>query len=165
MKGKFIIFLANLSIIETYERIMESRVCTWGTFDGLHKGHTEFLTHASEFGKLLVIVVPSEVKLQNNGYLPLRNEYQRKQDLLLLGKGRIIDDVVIDCYEWGLKSVLKFRPDIFVFGYDQSRYWKNKVLSFLRGHSINVREETLPKYNNGLHAHHYNGYHTVHQAL
>ena len=61
-------------------------VATWGAFDCLHDGHKKFLLKASEFGKLNVIIIPSQIKFINKGYYPIKNEFDRKNDLLYFGK-------------------------------------------------------------------------------
>ncbi len=56
-------------------------VCVWGTFDLLHKGHEDFLHHASNIGNLHVLVIPSVIKKINNGYSPLNNAISRCMQL------------------------------------------------------------------------------------
>lgn len=132
------------------------RIVTWGTFDCLHEGHKEFLVNASKLGTLYVIVIPSQVKRINGGHLPFESEFVRKKKLLQFGKNNnIIEDVYIDCYMYGLKSMLLVRPDIICFGYDQSTFWKKILMKFLNYHDIYPTTITLSEYNKGIHSSHY----------
>lgn len=130
--------------IELYNK---QKVFTWGTFDCLHDAHKEFLLKASEFGKLYVIIIPSHMALFNKGYMPAKNELERKSDLLKFGKIKnknIIENVYVDCYQYGLKSMILAKPDIFIFGYDQKRIWDTLLLQFLNYHEICTRIIRLP---------------------
>jgi len=59
-------------------------VAVWGTFDGLHAGHIEFLRRASELGNLYVLVVPDQAVLANKGQYPVYSEESRRSAIARL---------------------------------------------------------------------------------
>ena len=109
------------------------KVFIWGTFDCLHNGHKHFLMKASQFGILYVIVVPSFAKVINKEYCPKKTEVERKNDLIHFGKveNNIIENVFIDCFQYGLKSLMLIKPDVVVLGYDQNNIWDGLLLQLL----------------------------------
>lgn len=123
-------------------KLAQPKVATWGTFDCLHDGHKEFLLKASQLGKLFVIVVPSFAKIFNKEYKPKKSAIERRADLIQFGKDHgIIENVLIDCYQFGLKSLILLKPDIFVFGYDQNAVWDRLLPQFLS--CFNVKPEFI----------------------
>lgn len=128
------------------------KVATWGTFDCLHEGHKEFLLKASQLGKLFVIVVPSFAKVFNKEYKPIKSVIERRADLIQFGKfHNIIENVLIDCYQFGLKSLILLKPDIFVFGYDQNTVWDRLLPQFLRCFDLRPEFKRLPQTEKLLH--------------
>lgn len=131
-------------------------VFTWGTFDCLHDGHKEFLKKIGQLGRLYIIVIPSQKKFENSGYVPVKDEFQRRADLLHFGKVETIDlieEVFIDCFEYGLKSILEVRPEIFCLGYDQDAIWDKNLIRFIRDHKMNtILLRTLTENGNGVHS-------------
>ena len=125
----------------------KQKIVTWGTFDCLHDGHKEFLLKASQLGKLSVIVVPSFAKIFNKEYKPRKSAFDRKADLIQFGKAHdnIIENVLIDCYQYGLKSLILLKPDIFVFGYDQKTIWDRLLPQFLNYFGLNTKFLRFPK--------------------
>lgn len=134
------------------------KVFTWGTFDGLHEGHKEFLKRVAQFGKLHVIVIPSAKKFENSGYYPVKTEDERRSDLLHFGKvenDNLIEDVFIDCFDYGLKSLITIQPDIFCFGYDQDADWDKGLIKFIKEQKMNTTlVRMLTQNGNGVHSSH-----------
>lgn len=131
------------------------KVFVWGTFDCLHQGHKEFLLRAKQLGELYVIIIPSHIKYINSGYFPLKSEFKRKNELIQFGKVKIknlIENVFIDCFTYGLKTLLTIQPDIFCFGYDQTKIWDKLLIQYLNYFSINPTIVTLPTNGNGIHS-------------
>jgi len=140
--------MTELEYIDFYQlklidkpKLIIPKIATWGTFDCLHDGHKEFLLKASQLGKLFVIVVPSFAKIFNKEYKPRKSAFDRKADLIQFGKAHdnIIENVLIDCYQFGLKSLILLKPDIFVFGYDQKAIWDKLLPQFLNYFGLNTK--------------------------
>lgn len=135
----------NLKLV--YSKLGQPKVATWGTFDCLHDGHKEFLIKASRLGKLFVIVVPSFAKVFNKEYKPNKTALERRADLIQFGKvhNNIFQDVLIDCYQFGLRSLILLKPDVFVFGYDQNTIWDRLLPQFLSCFGLKPEFVKFPK--------------------
>lgn len=97
-------------------------------------------------GKLFVIVVPSFAKVFNKEYRPKKSAIERRSDLIHFGKNHnIIENVLIDCYQFGLRSLILLKPDIFVFGYDQDTVWDRLLPQFLTYFGIRPKFVKFPK--------------------
>lgn len=135
------------------------KICTWGTFDCLHDGHKEFLRKLSFVGELYVIVVPSKIKLENSGYLPRRNEFERKNDLVRFGQIEnpgLIAGVFIDYFTNGLDSLCQINPHIFCLGYDQESQFDEKIIAFAHSHNLQAMFIRMITANgNGIHSSHF----------
>lgn len=123
------------------------KVATWGTFDCLHDGHQEFLIKASQLGRLFVIIVPSFAKIFNKEYKPKKSVIERRDELIQFGKthNNIIQNVLIDCYQFGLRSLILLKPDIFIFGYDQNTVWDRLLPQFLSCFGLKPEFVKFPK--------------------
>lgn len=143
-----------------YKNTNQLKICTWGTFDCLHDGHKEFLRKVSLLGELYVIIVPSHIKFENSGYYPLKDEKERKTDLLHFGKGEsenLIADIIIDCFEDGMHSLLQIQPDFFAFGYDQNGPYDKQLIEFARIHNLSTTFiRMVSAHGNGVHSSHIN---------
>ena len=125
------------------------KVAVWGKFDSLHKGHLEFLRHARELGnELYVVIIPDEKVKENSGRLPIKTKDARKRKLLELD---FITDVYVDCLSEGLQSILKLRPDVFVFGHDQKTRWEEQLQNYLSSQGLHPEYVHLGIYDNGKH--------------
>lgn len=90
----------------------------FGTFDGIHDGHREFLRQAKSYGDYLIAVLPQDhiVELLKN-HLP---NFKLTERIRMLREEKLVDEAVAGdsaIKTWGI--VKKHRPDIIVFGYDQ----------------------------------------------
>lgn len=132
------------------------KICTCGTFDGLHEGHKELIKRIGNWGKLYVIIIPFQRKKENSGYFPSKSDRQRRRELLFFGQienRNLIEEVYIDSYSDGFNSLLAIRPDIFCFGYDQSKEWEQKIIQFANEHSLPTTFIRLATANgNGIHS-------------
>jgi glycerol-3-phosphate cytidylyltransferase-like family protein len=105
----------------------------WGSYDGIHPGHTLFFREAilkvmilyGELDiKLNVAVVPDEVIKANKKRDPFFTHQERKRFIELLP---YIDRVFIDSYESGLESLYIVRPQVICFGPDQKTRWDRLI--------------------------------------
>ncbi len=94
------------------------KVMVFGTFDGIHRGHREFLKEAKNQGQYLIAVVAQDHVIEHlKGHLPEMNLEERFQHLLDEDE---VDQVVIGDAEietWGV--VRQHRPEVIALGYDQ----------------------------------------------
>lgn len=96
-----------------------TKVLVFGTFDGLHPGHAEFLSQARELGDELIVAVAQDAVVERLKHrLPDRTLRQRLEALARLPQvsRAIAGDTSLGGYEC-FKQVL---PDVVAFGYDQN---------------------------------------------
>ncbi|MDD5133363.1 MAG: adenylyltransferase/cytidyltransferase family protein [Candidatus Nanoarchaeia archaeon] len=126
------------------------KVLVWGTFDGLHKGHLEFLKNAKSLGdKLYIIIIPDKAVKENKGKYPIKNAEERKKELLKL---KFVTEVYSGLYEENLKYILKLKPEVVIFGYDQKTKWEENLKKTLSSKGIFPEYIYLEEYNNGIHS-------------
>ena len=97
----------------------------FGTFDGLHKGHLDFLKQARKLAKksfLIVSVARDKNVLKIKGKYPNKNEKKR---MVLVKKCKLADKVVLAGIKNHLPHIAKESPNIIALGYDQKEYVKN----------------------------------------
>ena len=101
------------------------RIMVFGTFDGLHKGHINFLKQAKGFTKnsfLIVSIARDKNVLKIKGEYPDKNERER---MALVEKCKLVDKVVLSGVRSHLPHIVRMYPDIIALGYDQKAYVKN----------------------------------------
>jgi len=93
-------------------------VLIFGTFDGIHEGHREFIREAKKQGdRLVAIIARDKVVHELKGITPLRDEIERLSTVLNIED---IDSSFLGDLEHGVYNVLKeINPDIIFLGYDQ----------------------------------------------
>lgn len=104
-----------------YNKTMK-KVMVFGTFDGFHKGHLNFLKQAKNFTKnsfLIVSIARDKNVLKIKGHKPELKELER---LKLIKKCGLVDKTVLAGKTNYLSHILKERPDIIALGYDQKAY-------------------------------------------
>ena len=110
------------------------RVATVGVFDILSAPHLELLQAAKRQGDiLLVIVVPDWVVVENKGAKPVNSLEVRVKQLLDIDE---VDFVVVDCESMGYLTLMLFKPNVVVFGYDQRRSTDDKLIKRLNAANI-----------------------------
>lgn len=94
------------------------KVLVFGTFDGLHEGHKDFLRQAKDFGDYLVVVVGRDsTVLSVKKKLPKQNENKR---LEAVQKAPYVDYARLGNEGVSKYEVIKeVKPDIICLGYDQ----------------------------------------------
>lgn len=107
------------------KKVGEKRIMAFGTFDGLHKGHINFLQQARKLSKnpfLIISVARDKNVLKIKGAKPLLNENKR---MLLLRSSKLVDKVVLSGAKNHIPHIVKEYPEIIALGYDQKEYIKN----------------------------------------
>lgn len=95
------------------------KVLVFGTFDGLHLGHEDFLSQARELGDELVVCVAQdpvvELLKQRTPQFKLEERLRSLQSLPLVTQALAGDPELGDyaCYR-------QVKPDLVAFGYDQT---------------------------------------------
>jgi FAD synthetase len=94
------------------------KVLVFGVFDGLHKGHLEFLRQAKTLGDYLVVAVArDEIAEKTKGKKPKQDVIAR---ITALQAVPIVDVAVIgDEMEGSWKVVEQYAPKVIAIGYDQ----------------------------------------------
>ena len=101
------------------------KIMVFGTFDGLHKGHLDFLRQAKNFIKnsFLIVSIGRDKNVKRiKGALPALNEKKRA---ILVKNCPLVDKVVLSGIKNHLPHIMRERPDIIALGYDQKVYVKN----------------------------------------
>lgn len=93
-------------------------VVIFGTFDGIHEGHREFIREARKQGEKLVAVIARDKMIEKiKAKLPVQDELERLNNILNINE---IDLAFLGDQEQGTYNILKeINPDIIFFGYDQ----------------------------------------------
>lgn len=103
----------------------ETRIMTFGTFDGLHQGHLNFFKQAKKVAKncfLIVSIARDKNVKKIKGSFPMLNEIDRMN---LVQKCLLVDKVVLGGVDKYIPHIKKEHPDIIALGYDQKYYVKN----------------------------------------
>ena len=93
----------------------------FGVFDGVHDGHKAFFKEAKTHGDYLIAVVTQDVIVEQlKNKRPIRDISKRFAELQELDG---VDEVVIgDAELSSYETVIKHRPDVIAFGYDQQAF-------------------------------------------
>ncbi len=138
-------------IIAKKEKKMKKVFC-WGTFDVIHKGHEKFLKDAKGKGDhLTAIVVPDSAVFENKKKYPINPQNKRAENLMK--KFDFVDSVLTphdfnDTFQY----LLRLKPDIFVFGYDQSLKFIEKIMTFLSINGIKTEKYISKEFAGGMHS-------------
>jgi FAD synthetase len=130
------------------DRKLQTRIMVFGTFDGLHPGHMNFLKQARILAKkpfrplLIASIARDKNVFRIKGKYPHKNELKR---MSLLKKCTLVDKVVLSGIKNHLPHIIKERPDIVALGYDQSAYVKN-LKKDLKNKNLTVRIVRLKPY-------------------
>lgn len=99
------------------------KLMSFGTFDGIHAGHVDFLRQCRNFGDYLMVVVARDKTVKKiKGKMPKRGEDQRKKDLEESG---LADEVVLGRFDNKYQIVEYYKPDVICLGYDQEYFIKD----------------------------------------
>lgn len=99
------------------ERERRTVVCTIGSWDMLHRGHTEYLEKAGALGDIMVVGVDSDLAYQRYKKRPVIYPQQDRQEIVSslrhVDYVTIVDDVDLSG-EWQFELVKAIQPDVFV---------------------------------------------------
>lgn len=133
------------------------RVITYGTYDMLHKGHSNLLKRAKALGDYLIVGVTSDSFDRGRGKLNVRNNVlERVEAVKATGYA---DEVIIEDYVGQkIDDIQKYDIDIFAIGSDWegkfdylNEYCKVVYLPRTEGiSSTMLREESQEKYRMGI---------------
>lgn len=112
------------------------KVLAFGTFDGLHEGHKDFLRQAKECGDYLVVVVGRDSTVARvKKQLPKFNENDRL--------AAVEQVAVVDFARLGNEGVSPYQvlqevlPDIICLGYDQT-FFVDKLEEKIKEMGLNI---------------------------
>jgi len=124
------------------------RAFTWGTFSLIHDGHKEFLQSIKSIcDEIHIILIPELEVFRNKNYIPVDWSIRRSN----LEKLGLASHIHYDSYNMGLKSLLQFKPDFFVIGYDQKTIWEERLVSFLADNDLNTEILYSKEFAQGIH--------------
>ena|SRR3989338_95448 len=107
------------------EKIKQTKIMVFGTFDGLHQGHLDFFKQARGLSKnpfLIVSIARNKNVFHIKGKYPSLNEKAR---MILVKKCSLVDKTVLAGVKNHIPHIIKERPDIIALGYDQKAYVQN----------------------------------------
>lgn len=97
---------------------MAGRVLTFGTFDGLHRGHQFFLRQAKLRGTELVVAIARDAHVKE-----LKNkisEHREQKRLAAVESLAFVDKVLLSDEQLGSFGIIEtVKPDLVVLGHDQ----------------------------------------------
>ncbi|MBI2113340.1 MAG: FAD-binding protein [Candidatus Wildermuthbacteria bacterium] len=103
---------------------MARSVAIFGVFDGVHKGHRDFLRQAKSHGDTLVAIVGRDAVVEKIKSKTPRFSQEQRMDFLRAEK--LADTVVLGDEELSSYRVLdQARPDVLCLGYDQESLEKD----------------------------------------
>ncbi|MBP7134185.1 adenylyltransferase/cytidyltransferase family protein [Patescibacteria group bacterium] len=113
------------------------RVLCFGTFDGLHPGHDDFLRQVAEAGEEVWVVVARDATIIHvKGQLPAINEQDR---LRALQAHPLVHEARLGHEEDKYQVIDEIRPQAIVLGYDQQAFTQGLAEELARrGHSVRI---------------------------
>lgn len=103
-------------------------VMTGGVFDILHAGHIYTLAQAKKYGERLVVVVANDDYIRKKGREPIHSQQYRA---FMVSAIRYVDKVIL-----GEKNpedlVKKIKPNVIVYGYDQTPFLRPKGVKIVK---------------------------------
>lgn len=110
----------------------KTKIMVFGTFDGLHKGHLNFLKQAKALSKnsyLIVSIAREKNVLRIKKIKPIYSEKERRNFIINSGEA---DKVVLGSMDDHISHILKYKPNIIALGYDQKAYVKNLKIDLVK---------------------------------
>src|SRR4051812_44083527 len=99
---------------------MKKLAMCFGTFDGLHAGHEDYLRQAKDLAdELFVVVARDETVVDLRGNLPANNEQDR---LAAIVAHPYVDDARLGYLDDKYRIIEEMHPDIICLGHDQEAF-------------------------------------------
>ncbi|MCF7845773.1 MAG: adenylyltransferase/cytidyltransferase family protein [Candidatus Peribacteraceae bacterium] len=95
------------------------KVLVFGTFDGLHPGHLNFLEQAGRHGRVFVVVA-RDINVKK---LKRRKPHfsERRRLMQVARSGRVLRALLGDREDF-LRPIIKIQPDLIALGFDQRTF-------------------------------------------
>ncbi|MCX6352883.1 MAG: D-glycero-beta-D-manno-heptose 1-phosphate adenylyltransferase [Bacteroidetes bacterium] len=146
----------NLRHMVAYWRFKGLKIAfTNGCFDILHKGHIDYLAHASALADILIVGVNTDASVKRLGKganRPLQDEESRS---LIIASLSFVDAVILFDEDTPLNLITQIKPDVLIKGADYTietvvgakevlAYGgKVELLPYLEGYSTTKIEEKI----------------------
>lgn len=143
--------ITNKKWIQAHQRRV--KIMVFGTFDGLHPGHINFLKQAKNLTKnsfLIVSIARDKNVKRIKGEYSTRNERER---MILVKKSKLADKVVLAGKVKYLSHILKEKIDIIALGYDQKAYVQ-ELKKDLKNKGISIRIIRLKPFKEKIYKNH-----------
>lgn len=123
---------------------MRARVLAFGTFDGLHPGHRQFLKDAAALGSTLIVAVARDAHVRTlKQKEPKHPEAQRLaavRDVDVVREARLSDETL-----GSFEILTRTAPDIIAIGHDQDAL-EESLLDWMRAHGSSIPITRMPHY-------------------
>lgn len=94
----------------------------FGTFDGLHPGHLNFLKQAKKKGNFLIALIARDKTVKKlKGHWP---HFKEKERLEILKNLKLVDKTILGDIKDPYKVIKKMKPNVICLGYDQKFFVK-----------------------------------------
>ena len=121
---------------------MNKKVLVFGTFDGLHKGHKDFLTQAKKYGdNITAVIARDETVEQVKHKKPRFNETTRQETI----KPYVNQAKLGTTKKNKAEIILDIKPDVICLGYDQTHFIK-QLHELIKEQQLNIQIKTLKPY-------------------
>lgn len=122
----------------------------FGTFDGVHPGHINYLKQLKELGDELIVVISRDANVKKiKDRLPDKSEVVRKKEVEKTG---IPDKVILGDGADFYLCIKEYKPDIVGLGYDQAADTESLVKLFpglqiirMKAHEPHIHKSSLLK--------------------
>lgn len=105
------------------------KILVFGTFDGLHPGHLNFLQQAAKLGQVFVVVARDA----NVVHIKARkSHFSERSRLLKVAKVPNVFYARLGSQENFLQPIIEIEPDIIALGFDQKTFTPNELKTKLR---------------------------------